>query len=95
VFIVGFMRTLQVDFTTLLGTLITIGILTGLSLYVSKQLDPEDEVLRDSIIKKVALVLSALALAIFFAHATLLGFSDRMDRSDVDKNPVYDQMNSH
>ena len=42
-----------------------------------------------------ASVLSALAFAIFLGHAILLGFSDRMPRSDVNKQPVYDQMESH
>jgi hypothetical protein len=43
----------------------------------------------------IASLLSSLSVVVFLINALLLGFSDRMPRSDVDKESVYDQMNSH
>jgi uncharacterized membrane protein len=92
----GFVRTLQGSFTTLLATLIIIGILTGLAILLTSQLSDEDEVKqwRSWILlgTKLSCIVSIL---IFLVNAMFLGFTDRMPRSDVNKQPVYDQMESH
>lgn len=94
--IVGYVRTLQGSFTTLLMTLIVIGILTGVAIFLTSQLSDEDEVKQwRSWILLGTKLSCALSILIFLVNAMLLGFTDRMPRSDVDKQPVYDQMNSH
>ena len=92
----GFVRTLQGSFTTLLVALIVIGILTGLALLLLSRLPDEDEVKdwRGWVLLGTKIT-SALAVIVFLANAMLTGFTDRMPRSDVNKQPVYDQMNSH
>lgn len=92
----GFVRTLQSSFTSLLVTLIVIGTLTALGFVLTKQLEDVDEVeLWRTRILLGTRITSALALIVFLANAMITGFTDRMPRSDVDKQPVYDQMNSH
>lgn len=91
----GFARTLQADFTTLLVTLVVIGVATGLALYLAGFAGADDTTQYRKVIVRSAYVCGALSVITFLAHAMILGFTDRMPRSDVDKQPVYDQMNSH
>jgi hypothetical protein len=94
--IIGYIRTLQVSFTTLLVTLIVICVLTGVSIFLTSQLSDEDEIKQWRRVILLGTKLScALSILIFLANAIILGFSDRMPRSDVNKQPVYDQMESH
>jgi ribose/xylose/arabinose/galactoside ABC-type transport system permease subunit len=94
--IIGYARSLQGSFVTLLVTLSIVGILTWVALLITSQLEDTDEVLtwRNRIFFGVKLSL-VVTVGIFLVNAMILGFTDRMPRSDVDKQPVYDQMNSH
>jgi ABC-type bacteriocin/lantibiotic exporter with double-glycine peptidase domain len=91
---VGYARTLQGSFITLLAGLIVIGVLTALGFVLAKHLtdDVDDAEQWKTRVLFGTKIGCAIVIVFFLYDAMTLGFTDRMPRSDVNKQPVYDQM---
>ena len=94
----GFLRSLQGDFMTTMLALFAIGIAYWLFRVGLKQAPTETSELAVDLSKtvnRVCFILITLIVVLFVGRAMSAGFSNRLPRQDVDKGPVYEQMDNH
>jgi hypothetical protein len=91
----GFFRALQSNFINTLITFTVIGIIYGIARYLCTVIDPDQKENNISTLNILTTIISSVLLVIFIINITVLGISNRTNRSDINKQPVYEQMNSH
>lgn len=93
----GFLRSLSSDLWVGVGWLFVIAIIYGLASFAVKNvIDSVEE--RSSVLKvarSAVAILVLLVVVTLFGRAASVAFANRVPRQDIDKNPVYEQINSH
>lgn len=93
----GFLRSLSSDIFVGVGSLFVVAILYLIvSIIVRKSANSSEES-RDTMVvaRVIAVVLVVSVVLILFGRAASVAFANRVPRQDIDKSPVYEQMDSH
>lgn len=91
----GFFRALQSSFTTTLIAFTVLGIIYGIVRYLFTIIDEDQKEYNIITLNILSKIISGVILALFILNITVLGISNRTTRADINKQPVYEQMNSH
>ena len=93
----GFLRALASDIWAGIGIVFVIAVFYGLiSFFIKSTTDCLEDKKKDlSFIRTVTVSLILVVFLGIFGRAASVAFANRTPRQDIDKNPVYEQMDSH
>lgn len=94
----GFLRSLASDIWVGAGVLFMIAIFYSLVAYLIKRshlLDLEEKTGQMWILRAVAGLVVIAVFIVLFGRAASVAFANRIPRQDINRNPVYEQMDSH
>lgn len=93
----GFARSILSDLWAGAAILFIIAILYGLaSFFAGKNNDSlEDQKQAMSLVRIIAALVVVITFVILFGRAASVAFANRIPRQDIDRTPVYEQMDSH
>lgn len=96
----GLARSLQGSIMVLVGVLVVIAICVAIVLHLIKKaeedhLDSDEAATGRRWTWGAGVSVALLSVGIFVWYAVAVASTNRMPRSDIDKSPVYEQMDSH
>jgi len=96
----GFFRSLSSDFGTAIGSISVVIVAYCVALFFirrgsSELLEKDNAPVVLRTMRRVLGVLVLLTVVVLFGRAASVAFANRMPRNDINKSPVYEQMDSH